>query len=62
MTKKDFEVIAHVLGNCYPTDPNEADPAYMEAWTLIASMFADVLRVHNPRFDRSRFLKACGME
>lgn len=62
MSKKDFELIASVLsealadslragGDNYDEDSNE----------YIATRFADVLGQTNPRFNRERFLRACGV-
>ena len=56
MTKKDYELIASVLrerlGDSY-------DNAYAR---LLVKKMADVFEAHNPKFNRSKFLKACGIE
>jgi hypothetical protein len=53
MSRRHFELIAATIkalpADCYGSDQ-------------IAKAFADALRAENPRFDRSRFLKACGTE
>lgn len=54
MQKRHFELIAGVLrnyraGNCIDFAIDE-----------IAERFADQLQKENPRFDRPRFLDACG--
>lgn len=73
MTKKDYIKFAEMI----KTRKNElirlidesASPTTIRAWEereqevsdmsiLIADIFAD----DNPRFDRSRFLRACGLE
>lgn len=60
MTVKDFELIARVL-NVYTSNP-----AVLKQWrdasSSIAETFADELALTNPRFDRARFLRACGVE
>jgi hypothetical protein len=53
MTRRDFEVIAATISQLYLGD--EALRAH------IAGVFADNLYMTNPRFDRERFLKACGL-
>lgn len=53
MTKKDFELIAEVIGNAWHGSADtRAD---------IANAFADELENTNPRFDRAKFLTACGV-
>jgi hypothetical protein len=53
MTKKDFELIADVIGKAWHGSADtRAD---------IANAFADELEETNPRFDRARFLTACGV-
>ena len=51
MTKKDFELIAATIAYL------PAGPARRET----ARLFADALATTNPRFDRARFLRACGV-
>jgi hypothetical protein len=53
MTKKDFELIAAVLR------ANSTETVVRER---VALDFADELAATNPRFDRARFLRACGVE
>jgi len=59
MTKKHFEAIAAIFHTqmSNPTIPHESRV------TLIATaqMQADYFAAENPRFDRARFLKACGL-
>ena len=67
MTKKDFELIAR----CVKTEHDKSSRAgwshesESKAWRLatesIALNLADALASGNPRFDRERFLKACGV-
>lgn len=51
MTKKDFELIASVI-----------KPLEIDFKGFIASCFADALASKNPRFNKDKFLKACGVE
>ena len=55
MTKKDFEKLAAVIktGRTGDIDP-VAD--------RMAHSTADMCATLNPRFDRARFLKACGVK
>lgn len=52
MTKKDFHLIAATI-DCAPLN--------YEARKTLAKEFAHVLERANPRFDRARFLLACGV-
>lgn len=65
MTKKDYEKIAGVLRLAIDCPVNEND--MFEVGMLadakgIAIVMAAMLAQDNPRFDRARFLKACGIE
>jgi len=64
MTKKDFELIAKTIddGRKLPIEIRETEKRYTSHDDLIAEMFADRLSEVNPRFNRERFLKACGVE
>ena len=55
MTKKDFELIARILASPYCAEDQIAVRA-------VAYRFADALATTNPRFDRARFLAACGVQ
>jgi len=73
MTKKDYEKIASVLNlgkiECaahgFEIAPAEAW-AYMvgarEQWLELVYRVCAVMADDNPRFDRARFLKACGLD
>jgi hypothetical protein len=59
MTRNDFEVIADVLKdqrNLAVQTGVDPTPA------MIAAAFADRLALINPRFNRAKFLRACGVE
>jgi hypothetical protein len=54
MTRKDYILIAKTINDAYYLDQNKK--------LTIARDFADELSFDNPRFDRARFLTACGLE
>jgi len=54
MTRKDFELIAKVLKDFTPEDG-----VFIER-NQIAEDLSKALATDNPRFDRERFLVACG--
>lgn len=62
MTRKDYVAIAAALKDAATTEfqaqfPVSADMMRLEIIGRIAGVFAQ----DNPRFDRARFLKACGV-
>lgn len=56
MTQKDFEAVAETLNYTGTTTHN------WQAVSLIANDLADTFATINPRFDRDRFLVACGVQ
>jgi hypothetical protein len=54
MTKKDFQLIAHVLRVEKHAGPEENHPLFDD----LAKTFAAELARTNPRFDRQRFIDA----
>lgn len=63
MTKKDFEVIAKVFRDyAVYSDSFSDSPWRKTAHCEMVSRFTDVLMRENPRFNRDKFLKACGVE
>jgi len=54
MTKKHYEAIAIIIQPL--TTWNEKDAQY------IANELADYFQTDNPKFNRTRFLEACGVE
>lgn len=42
-------------------DPGEANAAWYETWRQQVDHWADACAATNPRFDRARFLRACGV-
>lgn len=62
MTRKDYVLIAAALHQARARQ-FQADRAQgFEAIGHAADILADVLAKDNPRFDRSRFLAACGVQ
>lgn len=55
MTKKDYELIAEVERNSY-------DVPYSINETSHIHRLADALQANDPKFDRNKFLQACGIE
>jgi hypothetical protein len=53
MTRKDYEFIAGIIASLSPV-VSDAMIRY------IARAFADCLQDTNPRFDKTRFVVACG--
>lgn len=60
MTRKDYELIAETLRTAKPL--SDASGEVHAFWGRTCDMFAITLSETNPRFDRMRFLKACGTE
>lgn len=61
-TRQHFELVANVLRGNGQSNP-EAGPvswALQKKFDSICSQFADAFVLQNPRFDRRRFLEACG--
>lgn len=58
MTKKDYELIASVLRQAKYVNKTSADT---KVWERICLLHASALGTTNPRFDRDKFLKACGV-
>lgn len=61
MTKKDYELIATILDGQTIVAPSQMAAACREQRDAYARAFADALARENPRFDRERFLRACGV-
>lgn len=60
MQRRHFELIADVLRERFAREL-EADGGFRAPDYKLAHAFADRLALENPRFDRSRFLGACGV-
>jgi hypothetical protein len=63
MTKKDYELIAFILKVDRLVVNKEVDPLDLIAQQheFYSEGFADRLQADNPKFDRRRFLAACGV-
>lgn len=58
MTASDFQLIADTLKPFVTAD--QAEDTHIPV-DVICKALADSLRITNPRFDRERFLAACGI-
>lgn len=58
MTRKDYELIARAIAGSAMSIPTDAQIVQRR---FTATMVADALASDNPRFDREKFLKACGV-
>jgi hypothetical protein len=66
MTRKDYVMIAGILKDCnlIPTLNKNKEEGLIQADILftVASQLAYKLEQDNPRFDRAKFLTACGVK
>jgi hypothetical protein len=67
MTKKDYILIAAALHRGKPATQegvpcNTYTSIACNTYTNIATHIATALATDNPRFNRSRFLEACGLQ
>lgn len=60
MTRKDFVLLAQALKNSAP-GAGILDSARHLQYARTCAFVADILATTNPRFDRARFLTACGV-
>ncbi len=60
MTRKDYVLIAESLSNLMSDFNNCGDDSV--SLSLVVGELADTLQADNPRFDRARFLEACGVK
>lgn len=62
MTRKDYQLIAGAFRRARDYNDSAAKSAGHQVGTADAAiMLASALQEDNPRFDRERFLKACGV-
>lgn len=65
MSKKDYELIAAAIRVSRTAPMGDMNASYSRAWDDgirgAAATLADALSRENPKFDRSRFLLACGV-
>lgn len=66
MTRKDYVAIASTLAATRPDSSHYTDAGLFGCvharWHFVAVKMADMLAQDNPRFDRGRFLTACGVQ
>ncbi len=66
MTRKDFILIAAAIraarDEMFAKEPDESHVDLNDGLNYTAEFIADALRRTNERFDRERFLKACGVQ
>ena len=65
MTKKDYEAIAREVKDAlaqWPDGTSVLDVGARVATRTLTYRLCDVFAADNPRFDRARFLRACGIE
>ena len=60
MTRKDYVLISDTLANLMGDFNNCGDDSV--SLSLVAEELADALQADNARFDRARFLTACGVK
>ena len=65
LDEKDFKAVAEITYNWLPL-PNQYHKKYSadvlaEENLVFLWKLADYLATQNPRFDRSRFMRACGL-
>lgn len=60
MTRRDFELIAAAVKKAYESNQERGRQGEAEGAFDVAVSLADALVASNPRFNRERFLKACG--
>ena len=58
MTKKDYELIAQEIATSRKVTQGET---VLVSVAHLANSLATALEIDNPRFNRSTFLKACGV-
>jgi hypothetical protein len=60
MTRKDYVLIADTLANLMSDFNNGGEDSV--SLSLVAEELATALETDNPRFNRARFLDACGVK
>lgn len=61
MTKQHFERIAYIMNMNVPSKDADDYEDDMYQHGLICGNLADYFATDNPKFDRARFLQACGV-
>jgi hypothetical protein len=62
MTRKDYELLARVFRNEIETAEAMQETIGAEAVRCFADSLSGALAHDNPRFDKARFIAACGAE
>lgn len=60
MTRKDYELLASALRSTKPDEKQNVK--FSLQWSGDVAAIANALEADNPRFNRARFLAACGIE
>ena len=61
MTRKDYNLIAEAIRDAKAATADYADPRMAELGAYEAARYLSyALRDTNPRFERARFMEACG--
>jgi hypothetical protein len=60
MTRKDYELIAETIRTARKVEGNNG--VVLVSVEHLANTLATDLEIENPRFDRARFLSACGVK
>ena len=62
MTRKDYELIAKAIADLRNATGAVMGEEFQHGAKQAAQYIASALASDNPRFDRERFLKACGVQ
>ena len=62
MTRQDYVKIASVIATHIDVSNMEGRGDQVETLEFLAGDLAHMLKADNPRFDRQKFLNACGVE
>ncbi len=61
MTKKDYVRIADAVWLAKPTEAEHEQGTATSGWAKVIGELADALGAENPKFDRAKFISACGL-
>lgn len=65
MSRKDYRAVAGIIKKALAPDSHdhdEAEPTLLERLEVLANDMADLFAVDNERFNRAKFLTACGIK
>lgn len=65
LTRKDFKAVAEIIKGSLPQDKTSQNDylcGKRDALWWAADDLADYFATQNPRFDRDRFMRACGLD